>query len=123
VCEFSLPCEREAVPVSRRIARRRLGGWACGGEAIEAACLIVSELVTNAVVHSGGNRVDIRMQWTPETLRIQVHDDGHWLPGPESLPDELNECGRGLTIVAACAAEHGRSTSADGTTSWAVITA
>ncbi|MFD8151667.1 ATP-binding protein [Streptomyces sp. NPDC059720] len=123
VCEFSLRCEREAVPVSREITRRRLNRWACGGEAVEAACLVVSELVTNAVVHSGGTHIDVHVHRTPGALRLEVRDDGHWHRGAEAVPDELTECGRGLTIVAACAAKYGHSTTAAGTTSWAVITA
>ncbi|MEU3509669.1 ATP-binding protein [Streptomyces longwoodensis] len=123
VCEFSVRCEREAIPASREIVRRRLSCWDCDGEAMETACLVVSELVTNAAMHSGGTRVDVRMQWSAETLRIQVRDDGRWHPSVETPQGELTECGRGLAIVTACASEHGRSTSAAGTTSWAVIPA
>jgi signal transduction histidine kinase len=44
---------------------------------VESACYFaVAEVLANAVRHSGASHVDIRMQHTDGTLRIEVCDDG-----------------------------------------------
>ena len=64
----------------------------------EIAVLLVSELVTNAIVH-GGSSCELRAQQTRGGLRVEVHDQN-----PESAPilnagPPLNESGRGLQLV------------------------
>jgi anti-sigma regulatory factor (Ser/Thr protein kinase) len=47
----------------------------------ERAELIVSELVTNAIVHGGG-RADVRYWHEPNTIFIEVADDGAGIHDP-----------------------------------------
>ncbi|WP_017598569.1 ATP-binding protein [Nocardiopsis lucentensis] len=75
--------------------------------------LVVSELVTNAVVH-GQPPVDLSVVWTAADtgLRIDVHDRGD-APSPSAAPsaseegDTGEESGRGLFLVSLMAARWG----------------
>ncbi|MEV2274520.1 ATP-binding protein [Nocardiopsis sp. NPDC049922] len=83
----------------------------------EAAALVelaVSELVTNAVLHtaSGGRcgRVKVTVEVMPgQIVLISVTDDGPRALRPITIPtlpdhlDDAEECGRGLRLVAALA--------------------
>ncbi|GHJ96734.1 hypothetical protein SNE510_62530 [Streptomyces sp. NE5-10] len=42
---------------------------------------IVQESLTNAVRHSGGTRVDVRLRYEPEAVRVEIADDGPAKPG------------------------------------------
>ncbi|MFF7437380.1 ATP-binding protein [Streptomyces sp. NPDC008122] len=82
---------------------RRLGLSESTGD---TACLIVSELVTNAVLHSGSCSVAVLVGLAPEHLLISVRDGGSWLERPEprrSIADDDVPCGRGLDLVRAIA--------------------
>ncbi len=110
---WTLPGEPGSVPVFRGLARAAAVG---DEDQAEAAALCVSELVTNALVHtrSGlpGGMVTVCFEALPDKggLRISVHDDGArpagtavrntGLPGPA-------ESHYGLGIVAAVAADWG----------------
>ena len=91
--------------------------------------LIVSELVTNSVVHSrsgrrDGGTVTVALLETPTGVRVEVTDEG----GP-SLPrlravDFGAESGRGLHLVDALAAAWNCARDPDGTTTtWAEVIA
>lgn len=88
---------------------------------IDAAVLAVSELVTNAVVHTDAARLLVSARVTAAGVALAVHDDaatsGEWAaPGTG-----LDESGRGLVIVRALAAEFHATTGPAGTTVTAVI--
>lgn len=92
----------EAVVLSPRMARRfvsdTLGPWA-DIDLIDAAELLVSELVTNAVVHAG-SRVRVVIVTDPDRsdVRIEVHDDAREPPRIGSFDlDAIS--GRGLALV------------------------
>ncbi|WP_432121554.1 ATP-binding protein [Streptomyces sp. S1] len=96
-----------SVPLARRELRRALERW--GGEVIEdAALLVLSELLTNAVRHGRvvGREIETRFLWTSEGLRIEVHDASEKQPSM-ALPTEGAEGGRGLHLVDALAAKWG----------------
>lgn len=102
----------------RRIAAARLRY--CGLHALtDDVMLIVSELVTNAVLHSGGTQIVFEMALRDGALQIAVGSDKPGRPQVQ-VPHHGAETGRGLLIVAALANEHrgGWGTSADGTTTW-----
>jgi anti-sigma regulatory factor (Ser/Thr protein kinase) len=61
--------------------------------------LLVSELVTNAVRHAGGDAVRLVVALRGTTLRIEVHDPGRGfrlVPPPD---DPLRASGWGLVLV------------------------
>jgi len=60
--------------------------------------LLVSELVTNAVRHARSDRFEVRLEVSPETLRLEVHDEGAGFE-PEIAPSDDGTGGYGLFIV------------------------
>lgn len=67
---------------------------------VEDLCLVLSELVTNAVVHGEGDTIDLRLQAAGSVVSGEVVDqgDGFEPPPPPTLD---GPGGRGLAIVGA----------------------
>lgn len=66
---------------------------------IDDAKLLVSELVTNAVLH-GRPDITLRLRLGPPSIGFSVHDDGPSIPSDvASAPDPEATGGRGLMIV------------------------
>ncbi|MGW0554775.1 ATP-binding protein [Streptomyces sp. NPDC002926] len=113
------------VGLARMELRKALAGW--GLVVIEDAALIVlSELVTNAVRHarvSPGREIETRYLPTSGGVRIEVHDAADtWLEKRDFDPD--SEDGRGLGLVAALADQWGVNERVGvGKAVWAVVTA
>ena len=78
--------------------------WRCPQDTVDTAQLIMSEFVTNAVLHTISDRVDCRLQWGERWLRIEVRDQGTGVLGltPRSANIEATN-GRGLQLVDALA--------------------
>ena len=53
-----------------------LGRLGCSDARAEDLALVVSELVTNAVVHGAGGELELRLAGSPSMLRIEVTDGG-----------------------------------------------
>jgi anti-sigma regulatory factor (Ser/Thr protein kinase) len=91
-----------ADPTSAARARRFIGEFCTAAqlptEVCQTAALLVSELVTNAVVH-GRTSATIEVHRPAQTLRVAVRDDNPDLPPVGSTPDLTSESGRGLLIV------------------------
>ncbi|MFG2648642.1 SpoIIE family protein phosphatase [Streptomyces sp. NPDC048436] len=107
------PCE---VGRARELVREQLRVWS-RESLTETAELLVSELVTNAVRHSGGGRVEFRLVRSGPTLMCEVEDDDPTLPTLMSAGPG-DEFGRGLRIVSALAKEWGTSRTTSGKTVW-----
>ena len=91
------------------IARRSLADWlapAVDSDELGAARLLVSELVTNAVVHGHG---DIRLRATldDDRLLVEVIDEGEGFERTIRQQDFASIGGRGLAIVDAEASRWG----------------
>ncbi|GGZ68711.1 ATP-binding protein [Streptomyces echinoruber] len=110
---FELAAHPGSPAQARRLTRARLSGWSVCEDTCDTAALVVSELVTNAVVHTASTRIVCEVQDGGKLLRIAVRDEGCATGEPQSslrLPEE--EHGRGLLLVdAVCHAwgvhEHG----------------
>ncbi|MGW5865503.1 ATP-binding protein [Streptomyces sp. NPDC055239] len=101
---FALVPRPGSAAQARQLAKAQLLGWNIGEEAREAAALVVSELVTNAIVHTASHRIVCELCTRPGTLRIAVRDDGYGsgVPRPaQEGPDADDEHGRGLLLVEA----------------------
>ncbi len=61
--------------------------------------LLVSELVTNAVRHAGGEAVRLVVALNGDTLRIEVHDPGRGFALEPPPDDPLRASGWGLVLV------------------------
>jgi two-component sensor histidine kinase len=101
-CLIRAQIDLDAVALSPRLARRfiadTLAPWA-DLELVDAAELLVSELVTNAVVHAHSpTRVVIVTGIRRADIRIEVHDAARDQPRIGGFdPDALS--GRGLALV------------------------
>ena len=99
---MTLPAVSHSVRLSRHATRAALTAWQLG-HVDEAAALLVSELVTNAVRHAKGiDVVTVNLHAGRTWLRIEVQDtDRHW-PQPR-IPGLLDESGFGFVLVDALA--------------------
>lgn len=104
----------------RRIAGAvlRQSGVGVREDEVETVQLLVSEIVTNAVVHGHGGRVRFSLSYAYDQGDVRIEVDDHSpariqlrRPGPEE------ENGRGMLLVAALAQEWGRR----GTCTWCTV--
>lgn len=110
----------DPVPESARVARRTvLTTLEAAGRAdlAEAAGLLVSELVTNAIVHAR-TPIDLDVVAGRDGLRVAVSDNSPHLPTPRHYGRSATT-GRGLALVELLADRHGTENGAvDGKTVW-----
>jgi anti-anti-sigma regulatory factor len=86
----------------------------------DAAQLVASELVTNAVVHAN-TTIDLTLRYVAPLLHIAVRDRADGVPRLAGIIDESAESGRGLVLVDALAARWGSLIPHDGKVVWAVV--
>ncbi len=117
---YAAALEVGSTPSSVALARRHCVaacvdfGWADSAATVE---LLVSELVTNAIVHAGGSRVRVSVLDQGLRLRVEVSDDSSTLPVPRrALAGAEN--GRGLELVDTLAVDAGCEVAAEGKTVW-----
>ncbi|NUR09750.1 MAG: SpoIIE family protein phosphatase [Nocardioidaceae bacterium] len=114
----TLPDDNLAPGVARRFLRGALTGWAVPEDTIDTAELCVSELVTNAVIHTG-TASELSLKVVEDVLTVSVRDSGGAdVVRAEALDDPLVISGRGLTLVDALTSAWAAERSADGTTVW-----
>ncbi|MFJ9947347.1 ATP-binding protein [Kitasatospora sp. NPDC091207] len=107
-----------AVAAVRRRLRSALGHWGVP-ELADTAELLSSELVTNALLHTGQGAVFDAVLTADLRLRIEVHDGVTRLPGRRRDPDaEYATSGRGLMLVEALADSWGVQLRGDGKVTW-----
>jgi anti-sigma regulatory factor (Ser/Thr protein kinase) len=94
VAARTFPATPDAVPSARALTR----GLADDAQR-EAAALVVSELVTNAVVHADTETVTVEVTTTASGLWVEVTDDdvSHLPEWGDPTDDDTH--GRGLLIV------------------------
>jgi hypothetical protein len=106
-----------AVPSTAGTARRDLRGYLDDhglSHLAPTAALLVSELVSNAIVHAGGP-LELHAAIGGDVLHVDVVDANRWLPGIRVA----DHGGRGLRIVDAMATRWGVTPHADlGKATW-----
>jgi serine/threonine-protein kinase RsbW len=111
----SFPADAAQAGEARRFLAAILDGSPAAGEAV----LCLSELVTNAIVHSSSGRpggaFTVAVQLSEGRLRVEVRDQGG--PWSEREPGD-GQHGRGLIIVSRLAGAWGRA--GDGDAGWTV---
>ncbi|RII06965.1 Histidine kinase-, DNA gyrase B-, and HSP90-like ATPase [Streptomyces sp. YIM 130001] len=90
-----------AVPAARKFTTDTLSEWSIA-DRIDDVELCVSELATNALVHSGADGFLVGLAVADDRLRLEVRDVGSGLPEQQS-PGADRATGRGLFLVAECA--------------------
>jgi anti-sigma regulatory factor (Ser/Thr protein kinase)/PAS domain-containing protein len=110
----------EAARHARRFTRRTLRVWGVPEDAMDTALLVVSELVTNALVHTGGQvRLDLTL--IGRRLRVSVADTSPRTPvKPTNIGWEATG-GRGILLVEAVSAVWGSVPVSGGKQVWSEI--
>jgi anti-sigma regulatory factor (Ser/Thr protein kinase) len=85
-----------------------LAGNAVARDSIADVVLVASELVGNAVLHTGSETDDVDVSWElePSSVVVRVSDSSTEEPHRRQ-PSESGEGGRGLAIVAALSSDWG----------------
>ncbi|MEV5432647.1 ATP-binding protein [Streptomyces sp. NPDC052701] len=122
-----LPHAPDAVSAVRRRAQAVLAAWDVSPGIVEDSLLVVSELLTNAVLHALPP-AELRLSWSRAgnlgTLRVEVTDGGPArAAGQARAGIDPDEHGRGEGIVHALATRHGVRTHPGGVTRWADLVA
>ncbi|MEV6972502.1 ATP-binding protein [Kitasatospora sp. NPDC093806] len=109
------PRSRRSPQLARQLLRELLDEWPGGERFVEAGELLTSELVGNAVLHSGmpGRLIRVFFDVDDDRLRIEAHDAGERLPIPR-YPTTEDTRGRGLLLVDALCLKWGYAARPDG---------
>ncbi|MEX0834184.1 MAG: ATP-binding protein [Actinomycetota bacterium] len=98
--KLQVPAVPEAVPEARRaLAALEPDIW---GEHLENVRLLVSELMTNSVRHSGvaqDDLIELRVFTEQGSVRVEVRDLGQGFEPPDTTPSLYQESGWGLYLV------------------------
>jgi len=102
---------------ARRFVSQALTGWDDGEDLTDTVTLLVSELVTNAVLHAGSD-VEVMVRLTATAARIEVTDASADAVAPRAAGDD-EVSGRGLALVGNLARRWGvRAAPGGGKTVW-----
>lgn len=108
-CRIPLLADLAAAAGARAVVEDCIRTWRVPVDA-DAAVLLTSELVTNAVTHGSpppaGTFVLLTVAWDAAGLRVDVHDGSGDLPVLNQASAEA-ETGRGLLLVTSLSAEWG----------------
>jgi anti-sigma regulatory factor (Ser/Thr protein kinase) len=116
--QVSVAAEPRSASVVRRFVRETLSSWDAQAYT-DAAELVVTELVTNAVLHAK-TEIVVRVDLGREGLRLEVIDRSPRRPIARHYSAEATT-GRGLGLVAAVADRWGVQPDRDGKTVWAEL--
>lgn len=115
-----LPGTPDSVSTARQLARQLLGD---DDSVTETVMLLLSELVTNAIVHSRsgepGGTVTVAVSPGRTDVLVQVRDDGGTSkPRLAAVPGDGAECGYGLRLVDALADSWATVSCSEGRVTW-----
>ena len=113
--ELTLKPEPEQVAAARRFTRHTLTTWG-RAELADTVCLLVSELMSNAVRHAR-QTISLRLHHTDREIITEIADDNPIMPAP-AVPGPSDEYGRGLALVETLASSWGSLPSDGGKIVW-----
>ncbi len=132
VSDLDVDAHPSAVGETRRHLRRTLLAWGVDEDVVDTAVLCLSEVVTNAIVHTGAG-AELRATLDQGLLTVTVRDRGRHAGDrpldptgdrdPADEPDPLRVHGRGLQVLDALADRWGSELDQVGTTVWFVLEA
>lgn len=110
-----LAAESQSAGQARHFVANTLGGWGCA-HVTDTACLLTSELVTNAIKH-GREPLLLSLSHHQAEVRVEVSDGGG---GEAKVCDRgpASVSGRGLVLVQAMSAAWGVDLAAGGKAVW-----
>jgi PAS domain S-box-containing protein len=116
--EVRLPPHPSSVSVARRHVRELLDG-AGRGDLTEATVLLVSEVVTNALLHAG-TEIELRAGVDESGVRVEVGDGSLHFPSRRRYAATAGT-GRGLMMLESMVDDWGVTTHATGKTVWFLL--
>ncbi|MDQ0580327.1 hypothetical protein QF030_002505 [Streptomyces rishiriensis] len=120
---FELAAHPGSPAQARRLTRARLTGWSVCEDTCDTAALVISELVTNAIVHTASDTVVCELHDGDDLVRIAVRDQGCAPGEPHPSPQRPEEeHGRGLLLVEALCHAWGAQEHGPGLLVWADLT-
>jgi anti-sigma regulatory factor (Ser/Thr protein kinase) len=108
----------ESAGDARRFVAETLRDWGLPG-LVEPATLLVSELVTNALLHAR-SEIDVTLVVDHDELRVEVHDASRAVPRARRYSPEA-ATGRGLHMLDCVATDWGVRATASGKAMWFTI--
>jgi anti-anti-sigma regulatory factor len=111
--------DRNAPGLARLAVQEFCDDHQVGGDG-DAAQLVASELVTNAVVHAGTD-IDLTLRLISSLLHIAVRDTGPGQARIADIVDESSPTGRGLLLVDALSTRWGNLLPTSGKVVWATV--
>jgi serine phosphatase RsbU (regulator of sigma subunit)/anti-sigma regulatory factor (Ser/Thr protein kinase) len=117
--EADLPAELTAVRRARDMVRAAASALRLSEDGLDTASLIVSELVTNALVH-GAAPVSLRVRSSGSRCYIEVTDSARYRPH-RRVARETDENGRGLELLQALSRRWGVRPQVTGKVVWAQL--
>ncbi len=111
-----LPADRTAPSRARRFVSDTLLRWDVSREVVDDSVLLVSELVTNALLHAGSAPI-VELTRSGSSFRCSVHDDSAARPRRRRYGNDA-VTGRGLALVEALSDRWGSDRDGDGKQVW-----
>lgn len=120
---FSMPPLERAVPICRQLSRLWLDAQHVHHEdARHTVLVLVSELTTNAILHSASARITNRLWRAGDEISVEVRDQRQAPASPRIVrPREAEPHGRGLSIVHQYATRWGVSRDTSECAVWATV--
>lgn len=121
-----LPCSPASVAVARRTLSAELRAAGILEPAIRDAALVISELLSNAILHAyplPGERLQVAWSVSASSLKLEVSDGGSHTRPQAGRPPAAAPGGRGLGIVESLSERWGIRVNEAGLTVWAVLAA
>ena len=118
--ELALEAERVNVSKARKFATDRTRALGLDG-CVDVVELLVSEAVTNAVLHAGTS-LTVRLVWNERVLRVEISDGSRLKPVRRDY-DTDSATGRGVGLIDALAADWGMEDARNGKTVWFTVKA
>lgn len=113
------PAEPASAGWARRFVAGTLEAWH-SEELSEIATLLVSELVSNAILHAG-TTIGVAVKAAGPRVRVEVHDES-LLGANRKHYSSTSTTGRGLLLVEELSSDWGVATDAAGKTVWFELT-
>lgn len=111
--------DAQSARAARRFVTETLERWRRHDDVLDDAAMVVTELVTNALVHAR-SATTVAVSSRPGTVRIEVADASPVPPVPRERHGTAAS-GRGIALVAAMAERWGAEPTPDGKVVWAEL--